>query len=104
MLEIFYMGGPLFMSILTLLLVAVLVSAWKWPQWVKELGILALTVGILGQLIGLYTAFNAMEQTPDISPAMLAGGLKVSTITTLYGFLIFIVSLIIRIVQKPRIQ
>jgi len=34
---------------------------------------------------------------------MLAGGLKVSTITTLYGFLIFIVSLIIRIVQKPRL-
>jgi hypothetical protein len=103
MLEIFYMGGPLFMSILTLLFVAVLVSAWKFPQWVKELGILALTFGILGQLIGLYTAFNAMEQTPEISPSMLAGGLKISMITTLYGFLIFIVSLIIRVVQKPRL-
>ena len=104
MLEIFYMGGPLFMSVLTLLLAAVLFAAWKYPHWVKELGILSLTFGILGQLIGLYTAFNAMEQTPGISPEMLAGGLKVSMITTLYGFLIFIISLIIRIVQKPRLQ
>ena len=82
----------------------VLVSAWKWPQWVKELGILALTFGILGQIIGLFTGFSAIEQAPDISPAMLAGGLKVSTITSLFGFLIFIVSLIIRIVHKPRLQ
>ncbi len=104
MLDLFFMGGPLFMSILTLLLVAVLISAWKYPQWVKEFGILALTFGILGQIIGLYSAFSAMEQAPDVSPSMLAGGLKVSTITTLYGFLIFIVSLVIRIIQKPRLD
>lgn len=57
---------------------------------VKEIGILGLVVGIFGQFIGLYQTFIAIEQTGAISPALLAGGLKVSTITTLYGFVIFI--------------
>lgn len=104
MLDLFYMGGPLFMSILTLLLVGVIVSAWKYQQWVKEFGLLALTFGILGQLIGLYSAFQAMEQSGNISQEMLAGGLKISMITTLYGVLIYLISIVIRIFQKPRLS
>lgn len=52
-------------------------------------------IGILGQLIGLMEAFSAIERAGDVSPAILAGGLKVSMITTLYGIFIYMLSIII---------
>ena len=51
--------------------------------------------GILGQLIGLTEAFKAIEAAMDISPAIMAGGLKVSMITTLYGIIINLLSILI---------
>jgi len=35
-----------------------------------------------------------------VSQAMLAGGLKVSSITSIYGLIIYIVSILIQIVKK----
>ena len=112
MFELFYMGGPLFMGILTLLFLIVLILAVRarmkstngdWDlstsrrnlSYVKSAGILAFVVGVFGQLIGLYSAFIAIEEMGTVSPAMLAGGLKVSMITTLYGSVILIVSMLI---------
>ena len=103
MIELFYMGGPLFMGLLTLLLVGVLICAWKYPQWLKEVGLLALAIGILGQIIGLYSAFQHIEQAGGVSQEMMAGGLKVSSITTAYGLIIYILSIILRMVSKPRL-
>jgi hypothetical protein len=102
MIDLFYQGGPLFMTILTLVLLGVLVSFWKFPNWIKELGILALSIGVLGQIIGLYSAFKGIEQMGEVSQAMMAGGLKVSSITTIYGLLIFIISVLLRILKKAR--
>ena len=62
---------------------------------IKTIGSFALVLGILGQLIGLYEAFGAIQQMGDVSPALLAGGLKVSMITTFYGIFIFLMSLLI---------
>ena len=92
------------MSILTLLLVGVLICAWKYPEWIKEVGLLALSIGILGQIIGLFSAFQFMEASGGVSQEVMAGGLKVSSTTTAYGLLIYIVSLVLRIVVKPRVQ
>ncbi len=100
MMDLFYQGGPLFMSILTFLLLGVLWTAWKGGP-LKELGLLALAIGILGQLIGIYDAFSVFETT-EISSALLAGGLKVSLTTTLYGLLIYILSLVLRAAQTWR--
>lgn len=63
--------------------------------YVKSVGLFTMITGILGQLIGLLEAFKAIEQVKDISPALLAGGLKVSMITTLYGILIYLFSILI---------
>ena len=60
------------MSLLTLCLAGLLVCAWKFPEWVKEVGILALALGILGQIIGLYSAFEGIEQAGGVSQEMLA--------------------------------
>ena len=113
MAELFYMGGPLFMGILTTLLVImlavsvyffVLISTGKAADkanfshkltYVKAVGLFTMITGILGQLIGLLDAFKAIERAGDISPAMLAGGLKVSMITTLFGILIYLISILI---------
>ena len=57
-------------------------------------GSLAIVTGFLGQAIGLIAAFNAIEVAGDISPALVAGGLKVSMIVPVYGTFIFILSLI----------
>jgi len=111
--DLFNMGGPLFMGILTTLLVIMLATAVYFflritsgkatdqanfshkLTYVKSVGLFTMITGILGQLIGLLEAFKAIERVGDISPAMLAGGLKISMITTLYGILIYLVSILI---------
>lgn len=111
--ELFYMGGPLFMGILTVLLIVLV--AWTVYHFlpvllkkevnfakirsqlkqIKTIGTFSLVTGILGQLIGLYGAFSAVEEVKSVAPAILMGGLKVSMITTLYGILIFLFSLLL---------
>ena len=39
----------------------------------------------------------------DVSTAVLCGGLKVTLIPTFYGLIVYFLSLIIRVIQKPRI-
>ena len=88
------------MGILTLIFLFMIVATALPNGSVKELGLLALAVGFLGQLLGLFGAFEGIEQMGGVSQAMLAGGLKVSSITSIYGLLIYIVSLLIQIVKK----
>lgn len=105
MFELFHMGGPLFMSILTLQLVAIIFIAFRYVSsadkkssnldLIKSVGLFAMISGILAQLIGLFSAFQAIEQAGTVSPAMLAGGLKVSMISTIYGMLIYAISYLI---------
>ena len=103
MLHLFIEGGPLFMGILTIELVFLLIAAWKAPAWVKEIGLVALITGILGTLIGMQQACDAIQRAGDISLGIMAGGMKVALITVVYGGLIYFASLIIRIIHKPRI-
>ena len=99
MLDYFYMGGPLFMGMLTLIFIALVVAA-VLKKDVKEIGLLALALGILGQLMGLMGAFEGIEAMGGVSQSILVGGLKVSSITSIYGLLIYIVSLIVQVVQR----
>lgn len=116
MFELFYTGGPLFMGILTILFFIILaIAAYhsviilkndfkdinesrKKLKYIKSLGLFAFVTGIMGQLIGLYNAFMAIENAMEISPAILAGGLKVSLITPIYGALILLISYLIWII------
>lgn len=95
----FMMGGPLFMSILTLILILLLGAAILKKE-VKEIGLLALAFGFLGQLIGLMGAFEGIEAMGGVSQSVLAGGLKVSSITSIYGMLIYTIGLIIQIIRR----
>lgn len=68
----------------------------QFSELLKEGGLFALVVGAFGQFIGLYDAFAAIEQLGTVSQPMLMGGLKVSSITTLYGFAIFIIAYLMK--------
>lgn len=91
------------MSILTVELICMLFAAWKAPAWVKEIGLLALLTGIFYQVLGMFQAFGVIQMAGDISPSLLAGGFRVSFISVMYGMLIYAASLVIRMLQKPRI-
>ncbi len=103
MIELFAMGGSLFMGILTLILVCLFLSAWKAPAWVKEIGLIALAFGVASQLLGIYQASAQLQECSDISGSLVAAGVKISLIPVLYGVFIYLISLILRIIQKPRI-
>lgn len=87
--DIHFTGGILFMGILFLLLVAVVFTsvlvlknktdmgkAEKWLKISQEIALFALVFGILGQLVGLVGAFQAIEEVGEVSQALLAGGVK----------------------------
>lgn len=101
--NLFIEGGLAGMIAITLLLIALFLAAWKAPKWVKEIGIGALVVSIFWTLRGLSQMLGVLQMIGDVSPAVICGGLKVTLIATSYGLIVYFISLIIRIIQKPRI-
>lgn len=102
--SLFVQGGVFTMSLITVLLVCLLFAAWKAPAWVKEIGIATLVVCLISIALGWYNASDALIQTNgDISPVLVWSGVICHMITLIYGLFVYLVSLIIRIVRKPRI-
>lgn len=48
-------------------------------------------LGFLGTVIGMIEAFDAIEAAGDISPSLVAGGIKVALITTVAGLIVAII-------------
>ena len=103
MFKLFMAGGPVFMAILTAVLAAMFFAAWKAPRWVKEIGAFALVFGVFSTFLGIIQMLGAVQQIGDIETGVLCGGVKVTLIPTVYGMIIYMISLIIRIAEKPRI-
>ena len=101
--DYFVMGNPIFMSILTILLASVFLAAWKAPAWIWKIGVLALACGILFGAIGFYQICDFTRSNGDVAPSVLMGGYKCMLVPTVYGIIIFIISLLIHIFQSPRI-
>lgn len=101
--QLFVEGGLGWMIGISIFLIALFIAAWKAPRWVKEIGIGALVFAIYGTLMGILQILDALQLFGDISPAVLCGGLKVTLIPTFYGLIVYFISLIIRVIQKPRI-
>lgn len=100
----FMEGGPLFMSlILICLLLSVffltmgflsfkkdLIKSIKMTKLASEISVLGLVIGFLGSVIGLIGAFDSIESFGKVSAEVLAGGLKVSLLTLVFGSITFI--------------
>ena len=91
------------MSVLTVLLVAIFFAAWKAPRWVKEIGAFALAFGFLSLIIALQQMFDVISSGADVPQVVLGAGLKVALIPLIYGIIIYLVSLVVRVIQKPRL-
>ena len=60
----------------------------KNMSWITLFIALAPSLGFFGTVIGLVQAFDTIEQVGDISPTVVAGGMKVALITTIYGLIV----------------
>ena len=103
MIDFFVEGGLPWMSLLTIEFIGVLLAAWKAPGWVKEAGLVALLTGVFSTLFGLFIGAGDIAVAGDIATGIVWGGIRVALITTLYGCIIYAVSLIIRMIQKPKL-
>ena len=71
---------------------AVLVSAMeKGCTWIRLFIAVAPSLGFLGTVIGMVMAFDRIQTAGDISPAIVAEGMKVALITTIFGIIVAIV-------------
>ena len=114
----FMEGGALFMSLILICLLILIYFtiksiltlktnkeiSKKMLKHISDSGTLGLALGVMGSFIGLITAFDALEATGAAEPSVIAGGLKVALLSTLFGLFTYTVSklsiLILRIVQK----
>jgi hypothetical protein len=102
--ERFMEGGPLFMSLILICLLLALffvsmgfirlkkdiAKSKKMTSLASDVSILGLVFGFLGSTIGMITAFDAIGAIGDISQSMMAAGLKVAFLTTVFGCITFI--------------
>ena len=59
--------------------------------WISLFIALAPMLGFMGTVIGMIDAFDAIQAAGDISPSLVAGGIKVALITTVSGLVVAII-------------
>ena len=60
----------------------------KGLSWISLCIALAPMLGFMGTVIGMIGAFDAIEAAGDISPSLVAGGIKVALLTTVFGLIV----------------
>jgi len=63
----------------------------KGLSWIALFIALAPMLGFMGTVIGMIGAFDAIEAAGDISPSLVAGGIKVALLTTVFGLIVAII-------------
>ncbi|KGL47801.1 MotA/TolQ/ExbB proton channel family protein [Porphyromonas cangingivalis] len=60
-------------------------------SWITLFIAMAPSLGFLGTVVGMVQAFDAIEKAGDISPTVVAGGMKVALITTIGGLVVALI-------------
>lgn len=114
MYKLFIDAGIGTMTVLTILLVGIFFAAWKAPRWVKEIGLMALAFSFFMLVRSFRNLFSALREVAGaredisglfdlISPYLFFQGLEIYSIQISYAIIIYFVSLVIRMLQKPRL-
>lgn len=110
--NIFNDGGPLFMYVTLLLLIGVLglfimsfmskTETSRSISLISSVSLFALVWGFLSQLVGLIGAFDSIESYDNISPEILAGGIKVSILSPAFGMVVFLIARVAIIILQLK--
>ena len=63
----------------------------KGCSWIRMFIAVAPSLGFLGTVIGMVMAFDQIQTAGDISPTIVAKGMKVALITTIFGIIVAII-------------
>lgn len=63
----------------------------KGMVWISLFISLAPMLGFMGTVIGMIDAFDAIAEAGDVSPALVAGGIKVALLTTVGGLIVAVI-------------
>lgn len=63
----------------------------KGFSWITLAIAMAPSLGFLGTVIGMVQAFDDIQAAGDISPTVVAGGMKVALITTIFGLIVALI-------------
>ena len=63
----------------------------KGCSWIKLFIAMAPSLGFLGTVIGMVMAFDQIQMAGDISPTIVASGMKVALITTIFGIIVALI-------------
>lgn len=59
--------------------------------WISLFIAIAPMLGFMGTVIGMIAAFDAIAQAGDISPTIVADGIKVALLTTVFGLIVAVI-------------
>jgi biopolymer transport protein ExbB len=63
----------------------------KGTSWIKLFIAMAPSLGFLGTVIGMVMAFEQIQLAGDIGPTIVASGMKVALITTIFGIVVALI-------------
>jgi biopolymer transport protein ExbB len=63
----------------------------KGCSWITLFIAMAPSLGFLGTVIGMVLAFDQIQQVGDINPTIVAAGMKVALITTIFGIIVALI-------------
>lgn len=63
----------------------------KGMVWISLFISLAPMLGFMGTVIGMIGAFDAIAEAGDVSPALVAGGIKIALLTTVGGLIVAVI-------------
>jgi len=110
-------GGPIFTYTIFIVLIVILAffikglmdkgNNKKTIELMKSFAWFAVAWGFLGRTFGLIEAFDRVGAAGELTPSLLAGGLKMALIDPLFGIFVFIVArigiIILISLQKEKV-
>ena len=107
-------GGPFFMYTILILLIVIVAlfireiltkkELNKTIQLLKSLSWFTIAWGYFGRTIGLIVAFDNVAAHGDLTPSLLAGGLKMALLNPLFAIITFLIArlFIILLILKQK--
>ena len=113
-----YKIGGVFMNLITIFgLLALSITVWKvveivgkrnvnkrFLELIKMAAWLAVSLGLLSQVVGIVRALEAIKVASDISPEIVMNGAIVSFYAPIWGLIVFVLTMLLYYILKVVIN